>query len=237
MRPGVNDVRRVAVVIPARDEEERIGACLRSVAAAVTRLRETTSVADVHVVVVVNATRDLTAAIARGHGAEALVRAQSGVGAARAEGAAHVLAGHDAARTWLACTDADSVVPPDWLVEHVRLARAGADAVVGTVRLPADRADDHTAWRTQYERGLSGSGHRHVHGANLGVRGSAYLAVGGFAPLPAHEDADLVRRLDAAPRSVVRTQVAPVVTSDRTRGRAPAGVAADLRAWRARPPA
>lgn len=234
------DVRHVAVAVPARDEEAHVGACLRAVSTAVGALHASlplSAAVEVQVVVVVNGTRDRTASLARAQGAQVLVRAEPGVGAARGAGAAHALTGRDPRTTWLACTDADSVVPRDWLVEHVRLAAEGADAVVGTIRLPGERLVEHPSWWRRYERDLSPSGHPHVHGANLGVRGAAYLAVGGFAALDAHEDADLVGRLDAGGHRVVRTDAAPVVTSDRTRGRAPAGVAADLRAWRSRPPA
>ena len=38
-----------------------------------------------------------------------------------------------AEQVWVLCTDADTVVPPDWIVEHLRLA-ATHDLVVGAVR-------------------------------------------------------------------------------------------------------
>ena len=69
-----------------------------------------------------------------------------------------------------------------------------------------------------------------MHGANLGVRADAYLAVGGFAPVPAHEDVGLVDRLVAAGRRVCWVDVPRVVTSPRLDARAPAGLGADLRA-------
>ena len=43
-----------------------------------------------------------------------------------------------------------------------------------------------------YARRINDSGHPHVHGANLGIRGSTYLDVGGWANRPAHEDVALV---------------------------------------------
>ena len=42
--------------------------------------------------------------------------------------------------------------------------------------------------------------HPHVHGAHLGVRGSAYLACGGFPALPVSEDVALVRALEQCRR-------------------------------------
>ncbi|GAB3825798.1 hypothetical protein [Kribbella italica] len=45
--------------------------------------------------------------------------------------------------------------------------------------------------------------HDHVHGANFGVRGSAFLAVGGYRPIATGEDRDLwFRLLDAGFRGV-----------------------------------
>ncbi len=71
-------------------------------------------------------------------------------------------------------------------------------------------------------------GHRHVHGANLGVRVSAYRRAGALAPLSTGEDVALVAALDRCGAAVLRTARAPVTTSARLRGRAPAGVADDL---------
>ena len=71
--------------------------------------------------------------------------------------------------------------------------------------------------------------HPHVHGANLGVRADAYLAVGGFDDLDLHEDHVLAARLREAGRPVVTTSLDPVVTSHRLQGRIDGGVATDLR--------
>jgi len=220
----------VGVVVPARDEEDSLARCL----AALDRAAGAVAV-PVEIVVAVNATRDRSADVARAAGAIVVEIPLPGVGAARAAGASRLLEGRDAARTWLATTDADSVVPPGWLVHHLALAADGADAVVGTIRLDDAELDQHTAWWRRYLGGLSRTPHVHVHGANLAVRGSLYLQVGGFAAVPAHEDLDLVTRLDAATDRVVRTVVEPVLTSARTEGRTPRGVAHDLRAARAAP--
>jgi hypothetical protein len=68
-----------------------------------------------------------------------------------------------------------------------------------------------------------------VHGANLGVRYSAYQAAGGFAPVATGEDIGLVRLLETLPGSLLATAHHPVVTSARLHSRAPDGVARDLR--------
>jgi len=73
-------------------------------------------------------------------------------------------------------------------------------------------------------------GHPHVHGANLGVRGDAYLALGGWPALPTGEDTELARRASSAGHlRIARTAAIPVVTSTRRAGRAPQGFSGYLR--------
>ena len=56
-----------------------------------------------------------------------------------AAGLAVTSAGRPLERTWVASTDADSVVPAHWLTSQLAAADAGADLVLGTVRPdPAD---------------------------------------------------------------------------------------------------
>ena len=212
-------IRRLGVVIPARDEEERIGACLASVVRAAAGVPQ-----PVDIVVVADGCLDRTVAVARSfRGVRVLEIESSNVGAARAAGARAVLArGAD----WLANTDADSTVPQNWLAAQLELADAGADVVVGTVRPDfAELSDEQVAaWRSGH---VPGEPNGHVHGANLGVRASAFLAVGGYRDLPEHEDADLVARL--AGFRIVASDDAEVVTSGRSIGRTPGGYARYLR--------
>ena len=212
-------IRRIGVVIPARDEEERIGRCLASVveAAAAVAL-------PVDITVVADGCLDRTVAVARSfRGVRVLEIESSNVGAARAAGARAVLA-HGA--DWIANTDADSTVPPNWLAVQLALAELGHDLVVGTVRPDfAELSDEQVAaWRAGH---VAGEPNGHVHGANLGVRASAFLAVGGYRELPEHEDADLVARLAGA--RIVASDAAEVVTSGRSIGRTPGGYARYLR--------
>ncbi|GGU51567.1 hypothetical protein GCM10010289_84950 [Streptomyces violascens] len=57
--------------------------------------------------------------------------------------------------------------------------------------------------------------HPHVHGANLGVRASAYLSVGGFPPLVVGEDVALVQALERHGHRILPTDTCPVETSSR----------------------
>jgi hypothetical protein len=71
-------------------------------------------------------------------------------------------------------------------------------------------------------------GHRHIHGANLGVSAEAYVRAGGFAPLRSSEDVALVEALIAHGARVVWTAAPRVVTSARRDFRAPDGFGATL---------
>lgn len=217
---------RIGVVIPARNEEARVDACLRSVAAAIAEAR---AVADVSVTVVADDCTDATEAIVASHPFVHLLRSRgANVGLARAVGAQREIA-HGC--TWLAHTDADSVVPPGWIREHAQAAAAGVDVLIGTVRpdfrelAPAQIAH----WNATHHRGRPNG---HVHGANLGVRVSRYLEAGGFLPMLEHEDNDLVDRMRAIGAITIASDRAEVVTSGRLVGRTSGGYAGHLRAIR-----
>jgi glycosyltransferase involved in cell wall biosynthesis len=192
----------IAIVIPARDEEDGIAPCLDSVFAAMSRVRCRRCV----IVVVDDGSTDRTAAIARARLRDeaGLVVSRDGanVGRARADGVAHALAAPapapaSASSIWLAFTDADTVVPSDWLSHQLDWRARGADAVAGVVRLPAADRAAHAAYEATYARGVWRHGHRHVHGANMGMTAAAYQSAGGFASLRVGEDRDLWRRLAA----------------------------------------
>lgn len=228
-RPGA--ITAVAVVVPARDEEALLPGCLDAIAIAVHRIR-----VPVVVVVTLDRCRDGTADVVTARQDVIAVECDAGVvGTARATGvdtALGLLAAHPADRVWIACTDADSRVPGDWLEHQLQLADGGVDLVLGTVALVGDTLPPATAarWWRDYSRLVDEASHAHVHGANVGVRASAYLAVGGFAPVSAHEDVLLTRAVARLPgASVVPSVAVPVATSDRVRGRVPDGVSADLR--------
>ena len=226
MRPG--PVVGIGVVVPVRDEEAALPATLRSLERAVT---EAVGVGLwVRVVLVLDRCRDGSAAlVARWPGVESVTCEVGAVGAARRLGFARML--HDPTvltPDWLATTDADTVVPPHWLVRQAELADAGADLVVGTVEPDAALAESRA--RHWWRRHHLAERHGHVHGANLGVRAAAYEQVGGFAPLETGEDRDLVARLRAAGARSLATDTTRVTTSSRSLGRAPDGFAAYLRA-------
>lgn len=216
-------IQAVGVAIPAHNEEYLLPACLTAVRHAAALLGNM----PVHIVVVADACRDLTARRAREGGAEVMeIRARS-VGAARDTGMARVLASTqhlDPASVWLATTDADTLVPPSWLSQQLRYAVQGWEAVVGTVKITDWTGHPAGVPPLFAERYGDGDGeHPHVHGANLGFTAAAYLAAGGFGSRRTAEDHALVSALDAAGRAILRTSQLNVVTSARRLGRAPHG--------------
>jgi glycosyltransferase involved in cell wall biosynthesis len=216
-------IRAVGVIVPAHNEQDLLPGCLAALRRAARALRGT----PVHIVVVADACRDRTLQAARRGGASVVTISASSVGAARAAGARDVLrrtAHLDPADTWLATTDADTLVPPCWLRQQARYASQGWDAVVGTIRV-VDWSGHPPGTRVLFRRRYaSGTGpHSHVHGANLGFRASAYLKAGGFPAVPTAEDHALVAALTADGGRVLRTRALPVATSARRVARAPHG--------------
>ncbi|WNI19029.1 glycosyltransferase [Actinacidiphila sp. ITFR-21] len=226
-------VRAVAVVIPAHNEEALLPAALDGVALAARH----PDLAGVRVltVVVADSCRDRTADVAGRAGALVVAADCRNPGRARAAGTERALRELGAGGTWIAATDADSVVPPSWLAYHRARAREGWEAVVGTVTLPATTPVPLGArHRAHYEATRPADGafwhHPHIHGANLGLTGDAYRAAGGFPPLGVGEDRALVDALERLGHRVLRTPDCPVVTSDRLRARARGGFADHLAA-------
>jgi glycosyltransferase involved in cell wall biosynthesis len=213
----------IGVVVPAHDEEDHIAACLEALqtAARCDRLLGEA----VMVVVALDACTDATADIARAHGAACAVVNDRNVGIARARGAELALA---AGARWLAFTDADTVVSPGWIADQ--LAQQ-SDAVCGTVEVR-----DWSGWgargsalkRRLSARYTDADGHRHIHGANLGVSATAYRGAGGFQALASSEDVALVDALRAIGASIAWSAAPRVVTSARPRFRAPGGFGATL---------
>ncbi|MFZ4841382.1 glycosyltransferase [Mycetocola saprophilus] len=218
-------ITHVVVTIPARDEAARIDRCLRSVVVAGARCA-----LPVRIVLVADNCLDDTAKRARRYPPVTVFEVSgANVGAARRLGIARALETLPATpeTIWLANTDADGVVPANWLVSQVALADAGADVIIGTVRPhPGEYPREaRRQWRLDHMRGQPNGS---IHGANLGVRASAYLAVGCFSPMAEHEDEDLVGRLAAY--KTVPSDAGEVITSARLIGRTPGGYAGYLAA-------
>jgi glucosyl-3-phosphoglycerate synthase len=235
---------RSAVVVPAHDEEARIGACLAALAGQVE-----IDPAAFEVIVVLDDCSDGTEAaveVARARTPAPTIHIIEGPG--RGAGAARA-AGMDVACArlesigrvdgLLASTDADSRVAPDWVARQLEAIAAGAEAIGGEVLLDPDeaaalpdgvlarRAAD-LAVRTREAAARGPAEHAHFSGASLGVTPRAYRSAGGMAWMAALEDQELEDRLAAAGVAIHRLRPVSVVTAARTEGRAERGLARDL---------
>ena len=220
----------IGVMIPAHNEEACVGACLEAV------LRAASHPAlhgeAVTVVVALDACTDRTAELAAAYPVTLLPLQARNVGMARAAAGVALL---DAGADWLACTDADTVVADDWLVQQLKLRdEAGADAVCGTISV-LDWTPHLARLQVLLQRfhGVykDADGHRHIHGANFGVRAQAYRQVGGFQALGCSEDVQLVEALEASGAAIAWSSAPRVVTSARIDSKARGGFGDTLSAW------
>ncbi len=235
---------RAVVVVPARDEEARIGSCLDSLAQ-----QDGPRPEEYEVVVVLDACTDGTAGQVASAGERwpamrlRLIDGPGrGAGPARAAGMDLACARLEAVggeRGLLASTDADTVVAPDWLLRQLEAIEMGAEAVGGEITLDPgeagalppevlERRAVEVAERTRIAAGRGPSEHAHFSGASLGITPSAYRRVGGMGRLTALEDQDLEDRLAAAGIAIHRPRSVQVTTAARTNGRAERGLARDL---------
>lgn len=218
----------IAVIIPAHNEADTLPRCLSA-------LRIAARAAEgaghrVEIVVVLDRCSDSSADIARDFAVETLEVDVRNVGQARRAGAELML---QRGAHWLACTDADSCVPADWLLCQLGFA---ADAVCGTVHIEEWQADQDQALRERYLGHYQmREGHRHIHGANLGICARAYQRVGGFQPLALNEDVQLIQDLQACGANIVWTALNSVSTSSRMDSRAQGGFGDYLRSLQQQP--
>jgi hypothetical protein len=237
-------IEAIGVVVPAHDEESTIASCLASILVACAH--PAVRGVPIRVTTALDHCSDDTGEVTMRMAAAAPHRVRpavevatvelraTNVGKARAAGCDDVLrafAGLDAHRVWLATTDADSVVPSDWLAHHLSLHRHGADGCTGTVCVrhwdeqPARVASSFPRWYLP-----PGSGHHdHVHGANLGFTADAYRRAGGFAAMSCSEDRALSHAMRSRGARIVPTLGAPVMTSARREGRVTGGFSDFLR--------
>jgi hypothetical protein len=224
----------VGVVIPANDEAASVAASVAAVRRAAAHPALGRSV--VAVVVVDDSCSDSTgerAAAALGAGGTVIRVDACSAGIARRAGFLELCRsseGLDADRVWLATTDADTLVDPDWLARQFGWWRRGACGVAGLVR-PLSWDEQSAVVRRRYEAHMAalGRGHPHVYAANLGLTKAAYLDAGGVAPIDSGEDHALWDALARTGRQAVHAPDVVVATSTRREGRAPDGFSALLR--------
>ena len=214
---------KIGIVIPAHNESMTIAQCLASVQTAIEQLPLTIKAS---ILVVLDSCTDDTQSIVKAEGVDYLCCDYHCVGQVRDMGIRHAITN---GVTWLACTDADSTVPMDWLLQQIEhISQQPTDMICGVVDvdswahlIPQTRED----YIAHYQDRM---GHRHIHGANLSFSSAAYLAVDGFAHLPCHEDVDLVKRFEDQGYAITWSNCVRVMTSSRLQARATKGFAAFL---------
>ena len=259
MSPGMQPPHPAftAVAIPARDEADRIGACIEALDA------QTGAQFDA-IVLLVNNTVDDTIGVAcrvplrpgtRLHIVERFFSSdQATAGYARQQAMAHAaaLAGPDGV---LLTTDADGQADPDWLAANLAAIAGGADAVAGWVELhPIDwgqipaRLHEDDARECAYDA-LCDELHarldpdpadplpRHTQnsGATIAVTAAAYARCGGVPPIASGEDRALIAALRRVDARVRHAQEVHVTVSGRIEGRSQGGMADTIRRRLTRP--
>ena len=210
----------ISVVIPVHNEAALLGGCLEAIERAARDARLESE--PVEVVVVLDACTDRSAAVAAHHRAQIVSLDAHCVGAARALGASFAM---DSGARWIAFTDADTIVPADWLSAQMA---AAADAVCGAVWI-ADWSGHPSGVRERFLLQYGAFDARHIHGANLGLSVAAYRMSGGFRPLPQGEDAALISSLIERGVEVAWNASPRVTTSARWDSAVEGGLASVLR--------
>ena len=245
---GEGAVRPIVVAIPARDEAAKIASCLTALGSQ--------SCHPTAVVLLLNNCVDATEEIARSVELPfqtdirsiSLSPYDANAGTARrlAMDYAAQLAGLSGV---VMTTDADAVVPPDWVAQNMRALNRGADVVCGRAVIdPQDaiaipmhlHADD--ALECQYADLLDAMSEalcpdladpwpRHVEasGASLALTVAAFLDAGGVPHVPTGEDRALIAALRRRDARIRHDPALCVVVSGRTVGRAMGGMADTIR--------
>jgi glycosyltransferase involved in cell wall biosynthesis len=197
MKPGIS------VVVPARNEEEMIGACLESI------LRQ--EPAPLEVILVDNGSSDRTGEIGRSLGVRVLYQPKPGLHIARQTGL------EAAVGEVVAGTDADCRVEPGWIAA---IQEAFSDPEVVETYGPIEFFDgplfDRLLSRYGYPLFLglmARLGQPNAAGGNHAVRRQVALEVGGY-DVPYGEDVWLMLKLKSRGK-IVYTPRARVLTSSR----------------------
>ncbi|MEO9190024.1 MAG: glycosyltransferase family A protein [Acetobacteraceae bacterium] len=238
----------VSVAIPVRNEVARIGDCLRAFAAQRGSL-------SFDVVLLLNGCDDGTSTHVEALAASLPFRMRAierrlplGSGAGHARRLALQEAARGAPGAVLMTTDADAVVPPNWIARNLA-ALAGADAVAGQAvidpvealpipaRLHEDDARecayaallDEIASMADPDPADPWPRHDEHSGASIAVKATAYTAAGGIPSVALGEDRLFFRALHRIDARIRHDPTIRVVVSGRIEGRAAGDMADTMR--------
>jgi len=177
----------ISVVVPAYNEEENITACLESLN------RQTLPRTEYEIIVVDGNSKDRTRELAAPLADLVFIQASARVGGARNDGAMR------ARGEILATTDADCILPPDWL-ERIRddFARYHPVQLYGTV-YPREEglsyrislALANTFSRLGYRTGIL----YYTLGCNTAFDRQAFIRAGMYCPMDAGDDLEIALRM------------------------------------------
>lgn len=236
----------VSVVVPARNEEDLVGSCLRALA-----LQQKISPEEYEVLLVLDRCTDATRERALEVTEEfpelrlqLLYGPGEGSGHARRvgmEAACERLLGLGRPHALISSTDADTLVAPDWLAAQLEAASRGARAIGGRIELADDGflPEKVLSWhaergRLRHQKLLSDPGnsgrteHWQFSGASLALTAAIYREIGGLEPRASLEDEHLEQVLCRQNIPIERLLSVRVTTSARLSGRAKRGLAHDL---------
>lgn len=141
----------------------------------------------------------------------------------------------------IASTDADTTVASDWLSSQLAAVEAGARAIGGRIDLAEDGSlpPRVRSWHANHSRARyralledpdrkGRAEHWQFSGASLSLTAEAYREVGGLEPLTALEDEHLEKVLRGRGIPIERLLSVRATTSSRLRGRAERGLSYDL---------
>ncbi len=222
-----SSIEAVGIVLPVHNEEQLLPHALEAIARSAARLPRGVKCLTA---IVLDACSDGSSHVAHQwaeDGWTLVVSCEaSNVGVARQTGCEAILRTWeclDPEAIWLATTDADSQVPPSWLIAQLDARSEGADMWTGRVEI-ADwsnhRRSTSVRWLTEYRDELAP-----IHGASMGLTALAYRRAGGFQALTTGEDRALYESVSDAGHRIHHDQVVKVITSARREARAPLGFA------------
>lgn len=198
----------VSVVIPALNEEKYLPGVLKSLCQQTYK--------DFEILVVNNHSTDKTAEIAQKYGATVLLEKTIGVSDARQKGALHAIG------EIVVSTDADAVVPADWLTRIVKafekdpaMVAYGGIGILNSGPKVAKYISEHFYMVfTQFDRVVSGG--FNLSGFNMAFRKSAFDKVGGYdSNLTMAEDIDLSKKLRRVGKLVFDQRLAVKISGRR----------------------
>lgn len=228
----MNMIQQIYVLVPARNEEKLLPRCLRSILKSCHFLEPNIKT---EIILTVDASSDRTFRIGHdllGDRGGVIFLNKANVGCARKLAASVALSRYTSKlnECWIANTDADCVVPANWLASQIAHAKNGVQGIAGIVKVdsfkehephvPRKFKDSYTIY-ADYS-------HPHIHGANMGFRADAYVQAGGWPELETAEDHALWNRFIKLGTPIIADANIWVYTSGRRHGRAPHGFADTL---------